>query len=152
MEEVCRRRVAILGPFLGGRQKPRTYPNSRGPNWLSRHGPALGCWFWVEFRSGYIWHGGSLSPAAAARGGGPLGTLHHPSPSFIICSVFNDGHFDWCEVVPHYNFDLDKCYFISSLLIFPRYSKFGGSSTNSLLLKSETKLKILVDFNELIDY
>ena len=62
--------MAILGPFLGGRQKPRTYPNSRGPNWLSRHGPALGRWFWVEFRSGYIWHGGSLSPAAAARGGG----------------------------------------------------------------------------------
>lgn len=70
--------MAILGPFLGGRQKPRTYPNSRGPNWLSRHGLALGLWFWVEFRSGYIWHGGSLSLAAAARGGGPLGTLHHP--------------------------------------------------------------------------
>lgn len=61
----------MLGLFSGGRQKPRTYPDSRGPNWLSRYGPALERWFWVEFGSGYIWRGRSLSPAAAARGGGP---------------------------------------------------------------------------------
>ena len=26
--------------------------------------------------------------------------------SSICCRLFNDGHSDWCEVVPHYSFDL----------------------------------------------
>ena len=30
-----------------------------------------------------------------------------PSPAFIICRLFNDGHYDSCEVVPHCSFDLD---------------------------------------------
>ena len=30
-----------------------------------------------------------------------------PSPVFVICSLVNDGHSDWCEVVPHCSFDLD---------------------------------------------
>ena len=29
-----------------------------------------------------------------------------PSPAFIICRLFNDGHSDWCEVVPYYSLDL----------------------------------------------
>ena len=29
-----------------------------------------------------------------------------PSPVFVICRLFNDGHSDWCEVVPHCRFDL----------------------------------------------
>ena len=29
-----------------------------------------------------------------------------PSPAFVICRLFNDGHSDWCEVVPHCSFDL----------------------------------------------
>jgi len=29
-----------------------------------------------------------------------------PSPVFIICRLFNDGHSDQCEVVPHCRFDL----------------------------------------------
>ena len=29
-----------------------------------------------------------------------------PSPSFITCRLFNDGHSDWCEVVPYCNLDL----------------------------------------------
>ena len=29
------------------------------------------------------------------------------SPAFIVCRLFNDGHSDWCEVVPHCSFDLD---------------------------------------------
>ena len=29
-----------------------------------------------------------------------------PSPAFVICRLFDDGHFDWCEVVPHCSFYL----------------------------------------------
>ena len=29
-----------------------------------------------------------------------------PSPSFAICRLFNHGHFEWYEVVPHGSFDL----------------------------------------------
>ena len=29
-----------------------------------------------------------------------------PSPAFIICRGFNDGHSDWCGVIPHCSFDL----------------------------------------------
>ena len=25
---------------------------------------------------------------------------------FIICRLFDDGHSDWCDVIPHYGFDL----------------------------------------------
>ena len=28
------------------------------------------------------------------------------SPVFIACKFFDDGHFDWCEVIPHCSFDL----------------------------------------------
>ena len=28
------------------------------------------------------------------------------SPAFIICRLFDDGHSDPCEVIPHYSFDL----------------------------------------------
>ena len=29
-----------------------------------------------------------------------------PSPAFIVCRLFDDGHFDQCEVIPHCSFDL----------------------------------------------
>ena len=29
-----------------------------------------------------------------------------PSPAFIVCRLFDDGHSDWCEVIPHCSFDL----------------------------------------------
>ena len=29
-----------------------------------------------------------------------------PSPSFILCGHFGDGHSDWCEMIPHCSFDL----------------------------------------------
>ena len=29
-----------------------------------------------------------------------------PSPAFIVCRLFNDGHPDWCEVMSHCSFDL----------------------------------------------
>jgi len=28
------------------------------------------------------------------------------SPAFIVCRLFDDGHSDWCEVIPHCSFDL----------------------------------------------
>uniref|UniRef100_A0A8D2C0B1 Uncharacterized protein n=1 Tax=Sus scrofa TaxID=9823 RepID=A0A8D2C0B1_PIG len=30
----------------------------------------------------------------------------HPLQHFVICGLINDGHSDWCEVVPHGSFDL----------------------------------------------
>ena len=29
-----------------------------------------------------------------------------PSPEFIVCRLFDDGHFDQCEVISHCSFDL----------------------------------------------
>ena len=29
-----------------------------------------------------------------------------PSPAFIVCRLFHDGHSDWCEVISHCSFDL----------------------------------------------
>ena len=29
-----------------------------------------------------------------------------PSPAFIVCRIFDDGHSDWCMVVSHCSFDL----------------------------------------------
>ena len=29
-----------------------------------------------------------------------------PSPAFIICRLFDDGHSDWCEGISHCSFDL----------------------------------------------
>ena len=29
-----------------------------------------------------------------------------PSPAFIVCRFFDDGHSDWCEIIPHCSFDL----------------------------------------------
>ena len=29
-----------------------------------------------------------------------------PSPAFIVCKFFDDGHSDWCKVVPDCSFDL----------------------------------------------
>ena len=39
------------------------------------------------------------------RVGGSL--FSTPSPAFIVCRFFNDGHSDWCEAIPHYSLDLD---------------------------------------------
>ena len=30
--------------------------------------------------------------------------LSTPSPAFTVCRFFDDGHFDWCEVIPHCSF------------------------------------------------
>ena len=41
-------------------------------------------------------------PTHSARGFSFL----HTSPAFIVCRLFDDGHSDWCEVIPHCSFDL----------------------------------------------
>ena len=30
-----------------------------------------------------------------------------PSPAFIVCRLFDEGHCDWCEVISHCTFDFD---------------------------------------------
>ena len=32
--------------------------------------------------------------------------LSTPFPAFIVCKLFDDGHSDQCEVIPHCGFDL----------------------------------------------
>ena len=51
-----------------------------------------------------------------------------PSPAFIVCRLFDDGHSDWCEVIFHCSFHLhfsnnERCWasfhvFISHLYVF----------------------------------
>ena len=40
---------------------------------------------------------------ANSIGGFPFLTL---SLIFIVCRLFDNDHFDWCEVIPHGSFDL----------------------------------------------
>ena len=35
-----------------------------------------------------------------------LSLFSTPSPAFIVCRLFDDGHSDWCELISHCNFDL----------------------------------------------
>ena len=42
------------------------------------------------------------TPTNSARGF-PFST---PSPSFTVHRFFDDGHSEWCEVIPHCTFDL----------------------------------------------
>ena len=32
--------------------------------------------------------------------------FYTPSPAFIVCRLFDDGHSDWCEVISHCSFNL----------------------------------------------
>ena len=47
-----------------------------------------------------------------------------PSPAFIVCRPVDDGHSDWCKVIPHCSFDLhfsnnEQCW--SSFHVFFRH-------------------------------
>ena len=35
-----------------------------------------------------------------------LSLFSTPSPAFIVCRLFDDGHSDWCEEISHCGFDL----------------------------------------------
>ena len=62
-----------------------------------------------------------------------------PSPAFIICRLFDDGHSDWCEVISHCSFDLhfsnnEWCWapfhvFVSHPYIFGKMSCLGHFPT-----------------------
>ena len=48
-----------------------------------------------------------------------------PSPAFIVCRLFDEGHSDWCEVISYCGFDLhffnnERCFhvFVSHLYVF----------------------------------
>ena len=42
-----------------------------------------------------------------------------PSPAFIVCRLFDEGHSDWCEVISHFSFDLSCSYFyIKNIISF----------------------------------
>ena len=51
------------------------------------------------FHSGY-------SNLHAHQQGRRVSLFSTPSPAIDICRLFNDGHSDWCEVVPHHSSDL----------------------------------------------
>ena len=45
----------------------------------------------------------SINIPTNSAGAFPFST---PSLAFIVCRLFAGGHSDWCEVIPHCNFDL----------------------------------------------
>ena len=55
--------------------------------------------FWRNFHSGCI----NLHPTNSAKGS----LFSTSSLAFIVCRIFDDGNFDWYEVTPHCNFDLN---------------------------------------------
>ena len=56
-----------------------------------------------------------------------------PSPAFIICGLFDDGHSDWCEVISHRGFDLhfsnnERCWASFHVFVSHPYVFFGEMS------------------------
>ena len=54
---------------------------------------------YTVFHSGYM----NLHSTKSAKECSLFSTL---SPAFIVCRLFDDGHFDWCAVVSHCSCDL----------------------------------------------
>ena len=60
-----------------------------------------------------------------------VGTLFStPSPVFVVCCLVNDGHSDWCEVLPQSRFDLhfssnEWCWTFFHVLVGRLYIFFG---------------------------
>ena len=55
-----------------------------------------------------------------------------PSPAFIVCRLFDDGHSDPCEVISHYSFDLH----FSNNEHLSMYVSICMSSLNKCLFRS----------------
>ena len=56
-----------------------------------------------------------------------------PSPAFIVCTLFDDGHSYWCEVVSHCSFDVyffnnEWCWASFHVLVSHLYVFFGEMS------------------------
>ena len=66
--------------------------------------------------------------------GCPIPTLFSTlSPAFIVCRLFDDGHSDWHEMVPHCGFDLhfsnnECCRASFHMFVSPMYVVFGEMS------------------------
>ena len=52
--------------------------------------------------SPYIFHSGCINLHSQCS------LFFTPSPTFIICRLFDDGHSDWCEVISHCSFDFSN--------------------------------------------
>ena len=56
-----------------------------------------------------------------------------PSPAFIVCRLSDDGHSDWCKMIPHCGFDLRFsnnvwCWASFHVFVGPLYVFFGDMS------------------------
>ena len=49
-----------------------------------------------------------------------------PSPAFIVCKFFDDGHSGWCEVIPHFLFSSNEwCWTSVHVFVDHLYVFFG---------------------------
>ena len=56
-----------------------------------------------------------------------------PSPAFIVCRLFDEGHSDWCEVISHCSFDMhvsnnERCGAYFPVFVSHLYDFFGEMS------------------------
>ena len=99
----------------------------------SRYSPMWDCWVTWEFSSWFLKESPHCSPWWLYQFAFPprvqQGSLFStPSPALIVCRLLDDDHSDWCEMIPHCNFDLHfsnngQCWasfhvFISHLYVF----------------------------------
>ena len=92
--------------------------------------PSEGSWAWLHmsiilgtFTSNISLYRFTFPPTVQKRS-----LFSTPSPAFIVCRLFDDGHSDWCEVLSHCRFDLhfsnnERCWasfhvFVSHLYVF----------------------------------